>query len=89
MRITNTGMVKRSTFTWDRNLGEEPGISWEIIDVAQPYEPGQKECQLCLTEKLQILQHYKQRNCLNRRNEMVQICRHKASYRLGRVSGVI
>ena len=77
-----------SIFTWDRNLGEEPKIQWEIIDSAQPYVPGQRECQLCLTEKLQILQHHKQRNCLNKRNEMVQICRHKASHRLGRVSGV-
>ena len=77
-----------SIFTWDRNLGEEPNISWEIIDNAQPYQLGQRECQLCLTEKLQILQHYKQKNCLNRCNKMVQICRHQASYRLGRVSGM-
>ena len=52
---------------------------------AQPN--GQKECQRCLTEKLQKLRHYRQTNYLNRRNKMVQICRHKA-YRLGRVSGV-
>ena len=77
-----------STFTWDRNLGEEPKIHWEIIDTAQPYKPGQRECQLCLTEKLHILKNHKKRNCLNRRNEMVQLCRHKASYRLGRITGV-
>ena len=84
--------LKRSTalsnFTWEKKLGEEPAIKWEIIDSAQPYVPGQKDCQLCQTEKIHILRNHKKKNCLNHRSEMVQICRHKAAYRLGRVSDI-
>ena len=64
-----------SSLTWGRNLGEEPNIKWEIIDKALPYKPGQRDCQLCLTEKIHIIKNYKKNNCLNHRNEIVQICR--------------
>ena len=74
-----------STYVWEEKLGEEPDIRWEIIDSAPTYCAGQRSCQLCLTEKFQILKHSKLKNCLNVRNELAQMCRHKASYRLGRV----
>ena len=74
-----------SSFIWKEKMGEEPIIKWEIIDGAPSYRAGQKACQLCLTEKLQILKHSRMKNCLNLRNELAQMCRHKASYRLGRI----
>ena len=76
-----------STYVWEKGLGTEPDIKWEIFDRAPPYNPGQKVCQLCLTEKLHIIEQCKKKNCLNQRSEVCQICRHKASYRLGRVKG--
>ena len=77
-----------STFVWERKLGQEPNINWEIIDRAPTYQPGLSTCQLCLTEKLHILQESSKKNCLNKRSEICQLCRHKAHYRLGRVKGV-
>ena len=76
-----------STFVWEKGLGPEPRIEWQIFDRAPPYQPGQRVCQLCITEKLHILEQSKKKNCLNQRSELCQICRHKASYRLGRVKG--
>ena len=76
-----------STYVWEKGLGTEPDIKWEIFDRAPPYQPGQKVCQLCLTEKLHIIEQCKKKNCLNQRSEVCQVCRHKASYRLGRVKG--
>ena len=76
-----------STYVWEKGLGTEPDMKWEIFDRAPPYQPGQKVCQLCLTEKLHIIEQCKKKNCLNQRSEICQICRHKASYRLGRVKG--
>ena len=76
-----------SAFVWEKGLEPEPSIEWEIFDRAPTYQPGQKACQLCLTEKLHILEQCKKKNCLNQRCEVVQICRHKASHRLGRVKG--
>ena len=76
-----------STYVWDNDLGREPDLKWEIIDKAPTYTPGQRSCQLCLTEKLHILILSKHRNCLNRRSEIAQTCRHKTSYKLARVKG--
>ena len=76
-----------SAFVWEKGLDPEPAIEWQVFDRAPSYQPGQKACQLCLTEKLHILKQAKKKNCLNQRCEVVQICRHKASHRLGRVKG--
>ena len=76
-----------STYVWDNDLGREPDIKWEIIDQAPTYTPGQKSCQLCLTEKLHILQLSKHSNCLNI-YEIAQTCQHKSSHKLARVKGI-
>ena len=76
-----------SAFVWEKGLNPEPNLEWQVFDRAPSYQPGQKACQLCLTEKLHILKQAKKKNCLNQRCEVVQICRHKASHRLGRVKG--
>ena len=77
-----------STFIWEEGLGREPDLRWEIIDQAPTYMPGHRTCQLCLTEKLQILRHGRDKNCLNKRSELAQTCRHRASHRLCRVKGI-
>ena len=77
-----------SSFVWDSNLGAQPNIDWEILATAPSYRPGQKACQLCLTEKLFILRCSKDKRCLNKRAELAQTCRHRASYKLCRVKGI-
>ena len=76
-----------SSFILKKKMKDEPNIKMEIIDGAPSYCAGQRSCQLCLTEKLQILKHRRMKICLNLRNELaqMQMCHHKAFYRLGRI----
>jgi hypothetical protein len=55
-----------------------------VIVTAQPYRTGQRACQLCLTEKLKILEHTNNRNSLNKRSEIAQKCRHKRLHTLAK-----
>ena len=73
-----------SEHVWKQNLGSEPNINREIIVTAQPYRTGQKACQLCLTEKLKILESSNDRNSLNKRSELAQKCRHKLFHTLAK-----
>ena len=45
------------------------------------YNPTSKRCNLCLTEKLEILDD-PDKNLLNKRSEIISQCRHKNKYRL-------
>ena len=74
-----------SEHVWRKGLGKEPNIKWEIIATAQPYKTSQKSCQLCLTEKLKILEHANHTNSLNKRSEIAQKCRHKLFHTLAKV----
>ena len=59
---------------WDIADNPESEIKWEILKSVNPRPAGSKECQLCLEEKLQILKHSKDPNCLNKRSELSQRC---------------
>ena len=60
--------------------GLNPTINWKIINQVIPYKPGQKCCNLCLTEKLEILQT-NQPTILNKRSELTGKCRHKNKFK--------
>ena len=57
-------------------------ISWSIAARASPYRIGSGRCNLCTTEKLCIMQHQPPESLLNRRNELLNKCRHKAPFML-------
>ena len=40
-----------SKYIWDKGLNPTPNIRWTILSKACPYKPGQRYCDLCLTEK--------------------------------------
>ena len=44
---------------WDKELGPEPDIEWSILAHAPAYKLGQRNCDLCLTEKVEIAKNYK------------------------------
>ena len=44
-----------SNYIWDKELGTDPNLKWEIIRHSSEYRKGGKQCDLCLTEKLLIL----------------------------------
>ena len=64
-----------------KERGGQYNIKWKIVGQFQPYNPSTKRCQLCLNEKLEILEH-EGPNLLNKRSEIISKCRHKAKYLL-------
>ena len=50
-----------------------------LIDSSRELKNGQKECKLCLKESLAILTN-KKNNGLNKRNEILNTCRHKRNF---------
>ena len=64
-----------------KDLGQEPVIKWKRLKSAIPYQCGGSKCDLCLTEKLTILQA-NGLNTLNHRSEILNKCRHKNKFKL-------
>ena len=67
-----------------RNLtsaGKKPKISWSIEKHANAYQRVTNKCQLCLAEKVSILQANPS-TTINRRSELVSKCRHKNNFKL-------
>ena len=71
-----------SEYVWDRGLGNNPDITWEILARAPAYRKGQRDCPLCLEEKYFILKVFNNPQYLNQRTELLSKCRHKASFLL-------
>ena len=57
-----------------------PQILWKIKGIYKSYNPTSKPCNLCLREKLEILDD-PNKNLLNKRSETISQCRHKNKYR--------
>ena len=56
-------------------------IQWKIHARSQPYQCGTRKCNLCVTEKLEILRS-DPRNTLNSRTEIANKCRHNFKFKL-------
>ena len=54
-------------------------IKWTIVTSAAPYNNVSKRCNLCLTEKLKIIDADKS-NLLNKRSELISKCRHENKF---------
>ena len=71
-----------SKFIWRLNRNNTPyTIKWSIASHAQPYTNESKRCDLCLTEKLLIMNADKQ-SLLNKRPELISKCRHQNKFYL-------
>ena len=74
--------TKLSGYVW--NLKDQEinhNIRWKIKKKAKPYNPITKMCNLCLTEKVMIMEA--DRNIyLNDRTEILAKCRHANKYKL-------
>ena len=74
--------TKLSTEYWNLKTKQlNPRISWKIKGIYKSYNPTSKRCNLCLTEKLEILDD-PDKNLLNKRSEIISQCRHKNKFRL-------
>ena len=67
-----------SKYVWTlKNANTQHSIKWEIVKKSKPYKCGTRKCDLCLSEKLQILTD-KSKDLLNKRSE----CRHSRKFKL-------
>ena len=74
--------TKLSKEYWNLKMKQlNPQISWKIKGIYKSYNPTSKRCNLCLTEKLKILDD-PDKNMLNKRSEIIFQCRPKSMYRL-------
>ena len=77
--------TKLSTYIWDLKENEEEyKIEWEIVAKCNPYKCGTNKCSICSTEKLLIMKYNNMPtiNLLNKRNEILNKCRHKTKFKL-------
>ncbi|MCG8430904.1 MAG: hypothetical protein MJA29_07015, partial [Candidatus Omnitrophica bacterium] len=69
-------------YIWSKNLNPNPELKWSVLGKAQAYRPGNRFCDLCLTEKLHIANNANNPMCLNKRWELLLGCRHVTRHRL-------
>ena len=73
-----------SKYIWTlRNSNIQYNVKWSILKKCKPYSNLSKRCQLCLYEKF-IIVCKPQLSTLNKRTEIMNTCRHKAKYKLGK-----
>ena len=71
-----------SKYIWKlKDENKEYSIKWRILKKAQAYRNGSKRCNLCLTEKLAIIDG-EPNKLLNKRSELVSKCRHENKFYL-------
>ena len=61
-------------------------IKWSIKERCKPYVAGSKNCNLCMAEKIHILEA-ENRTSLNSRSEMLAMCRHRWKFLLENIDG--
>ena len=69
-----------SKYAWElKETGKPFSIKWSILKRASAYRSGAKKCNLCLAEKMLILNGEKE-HLLNKRTEILAKCRHTNKY---------
>ena len=70
---------------WElKDASVEFKIEWQIERQCKPYECGSRACDVCLSEKWVILKN-SGADSLNKRNELMNKCRHRAIFKLKKV----
>ena len=83
-KIEYRNSTELSKYVWDLKERErEFTIQWSILKQANSYSSGGKSCNLCLQEKLSILNADKS-NLLNKRREVFSKCVHKKRFLAGK-----
>ena len=78
----DTNATELSKAVWNaKDAGTNPSIEWSVAAKTNPYQPGAKSCNLCLAEKLAILQS-NPATTLYKRLELNSKCRHKNKFKL-------
>ena len=68
-----------------KEKGGNFSIKWSKERNYQSYKPETRRCSLCDQEKLAIAL-YPGKNLLNKRNEVISRCRHRAKFKLANLT---
>ncbi len=72
--------TRLSQYVWSlKDKNKQFQIAWEIAKKCVPYKSSSRRCDLCLTEKLYIVQG-DAKNTLNERSEIANKCRHSNKF---------
>ena len=75
--------TKLSEAVWSfKDNGTPYNIKWVIVKRGTPFKNGNKYCDLCTTEKVEIILRSKDLRLLNSRSEIMAKCRHKRKFSL-------
>ena len=71
-----------SQYIWQlKEEGEPFEVKWSLIAKSRPYRCGTRRCDLCLSEKYEVITN-KSNKTLNKRTEIANSCRHRAKFKL-------
>ena len=73
-------------YIWAKNLGPNPDIEWSILKKCKVIKPGDKLCDLCVSEKVYICKAQNDPNNINKRNDVGTRCCHEKNIKLGAVT---
>jgi len=72
-----------SSYVWElKERNVSPVLKWSILKYAHAYSNGSRQCNLCLQEKLEILNYKNKEELLNKRSEIIAKCRHSNKFLL-------
>ena len=77
--------TKISEYVWAmKRNGYDPNVTWSIVKKCVHYKAGDKFCDTCVSEALEILREKTSKGdgCINKRSELSTTCRHKAKFKL-------
>ena len=55
-------------YVWENKLNPTPSIKWRMLKQCRPYSPGQSSCDVCLSEKAELIAHCKDPKNVNKKN---------------------
>ena len=78
-----------ATHIWNNNLNKnndgqliKPNVKWKILRKCHTYQPGSRSCDLCVSEKVFILQQINNPKNINKRTDVGVPCIHHRSHYL-------
>ena len=79
---TKRNSTTLSQYIWDEGLGSNPNIEWKILKTCKTYQPGNRACDLCVSEKQFIIQNINNSQNINKRNDTGNKCVHTRAHLL-------
>ena len=73
-------------YAWSKNFGPTPDIEWTILKKCKVMQPGDRYCDLCISEKMFLTKAQSDPNCINKRNDVGTRCCHIKNTKLGAVT---